>query len=404
MKNRHNIGILFFTMIVVMMGFGIIIPILPFYIESFGASGTELGLMMAIFSIMQFIFAPIWGTLSDRFGRKPILLIGVFGNALSMLFFGLSNQMWMMYTSRGLAGILSSATMPTAMAYIGDTTDEKNRGGGMGVIGAAMGVGMVLGPGIGGTLAQTSLSTPFFVSAGLSVIAMVFILMVLPESLAKENRVLEGKVSGPSLGALWKALWGPMGFLLLLAFIVSFGLTNFEGIFGLYAQFRYGYNAAQVGMVLTVIGLVSAVAQGGLTGPVTKRFGENAVIKVSLISSAVGFGLMLLPNSDIGVYLTVGFFVLSNSMLRPAISAVISREAESGQGIAMGLNNSFMSLGRIVGPLWAGSMFDLNLTLPYISGAVVMALLFIAALIWLRSSIGSRSAPETVPQREPAMD
>jgi DHA1 family multidrug resistance protein-like MFS transporter len=402
MKNKHNVIILFFTMIVVMMGFGIIIPILPFYIESFGASGKALGLLMAIFSIMQFIFAPIWGTLSDRFGRKPILLLGVFGNALSLLFFGLSTQLWMMYASRALAGILSSATMPTAMAYIGDTTDAKNRGGGMGVIGAAMGVGMVLGPGIGGSLAKTSLSLPFFVAAGLSVVAMILILLILPESLAKEARQTDRKVSAPSFGYLWKALKGPVGFMLLLAFSVSFALTNFEGVFGLYAQYRYDYDPVQVGLVLTVVGIVSALAQGVLTGPLTKRFGETNVIKVSLISSAVWFVVMLLPKTPTGVYLTVGFFVLSNAMLRPAISAIISRKAERGQGIAMGLNNSFMSLGRIIGPLWAGTMFDFNLSWPYISGGVVMALLFGISLFSLPARPNKPTDPS--PQTEPAMD
>ncbi len=288
------------------------------------------------------------------------------------------------------------------MAYIGDTTDAKNRGGGMGVIGAAMGVGMVLGPGIGGTLAKTSLSTPFFVAAALSFVAMILILLVLPESLSKENRQEEQKVSGPSFAYLWKALLGPMGFLLLLAFIVSFALTNFEGVFGLYAQFRYDYDPVQVGLVLTVVGIVSAVSQGVLTGPLTKHFGETKVIKVSLISSAIWFVMMLLPKTPVGVYLTVGFFVLSNAMLRPAISAIISREAQSGQGIAMGLNNSFMSLGRIIGPLWAGTMFDINLTWPYITGAVVMAVLFVTSLVWLHPQPNTN--PVTAQQPGTAMD
>ena len=383
-KNKKNIAILFFTLVVVMMGFGIIIPILPFYVESFGASGKGLGLLMAIFSIMQFIFAPIWGSLSDRFGRKPILLIGVLGNAISLLFFGLSSQMWMMYASRALAGILSSATMPTAMAYIGDTTDEKDRGGGMGVIGAAMGVGMVIGPGIGGTLAKTSLSLPFFVAAALSLVALVLILIFLPESLEKDLRNRLAKVEVPNISILWKALFGPVGFLLLLAFIVSFALTNFEGVFGLYTQHRFNYDPGQVGLVLTVVGLVSAVVQGGLTGPVTRWIGERNVIKISLIGSAVGFGVMLMATNDLSVYLTVGFFIFTNAMLRPSISAIISREATTGQGIAMGLNNSFMSLGRIIGPLWAGTMFDINIIFPYLTGMVVLAMLFMVSLKWLK--------------------
>ena len=162
MKSQKNIVILFFTLIVIMMGFGMVIPILPFYITSFGASGSALGALMAAYAVMQFIFAPIWGGLSDQFGRKPILMIGVLGNVIAQLLFGLSTSMWMLFASRILAGLLSSATLPTAMAYISDSTSHKNRSGGMGILGAAMGIGMVIGPGIAGWLANISLSTPFF--------------------------------------------------------------------------------------------------------------------------------------------------------------------------------------------------------------------------------------------------
>ena len=281
MNKRRNLAILFFTMVVVMMGFGMIIPILPFYIESFGASGKGLGLLMAIYSIMQFIFAPIWGGYSDRFGRKPMLVIGAFGNALSLVLFGLATELWMVYAARALGGMLSAAILPTAMAYISDTTESKNRGGGMGVIGAAMGVGMVLGPGLGGLLAGDSLSTPFFVGSGLSMLALFLILIFLPESLAKSEQVNGVKIKGFDMKQIWQALFGPMGYLMILSFIVFFGLTNFEGIFGLYAQHRFDYNPAQVGTVMMVIGVVSAVVQGGLTGPLTRKFGERAVIKAS---------------------------------------------------------------------------------------------------------------------------
>ena len=145
-SNRRNVTILFATMVVVMLGFGIIITILPFYIESMGASGRDLGLLMATFAFMQLIFAPMWGSLSDRIGRKPVLLIGVLGNAISQLLMGFATELWMLFAARALAGILSSATLPTAMAYISDSTSDEDRGGGMGTIGAAMGVGMVLGP------------------------------------------------------------------------------------------------------------------------------------------------------------------------------------------------------------------------------------------------------------------
>ncbi|RPH63145.1 MAG: MFS transporter, partial [Chloroflexi bacterium] len=200
MKNR-NLSILFFTLAVVMLGFGIIIPLLPFLIEKFGGNGVSMGLLMAIYSIMQFIFSPVWGALSDRFGRKPILMLGILGNAISMVMFGLAGSMTALFMARGLAGIISSATLPTAMAYISDSTDEHERGGGMGIVGAAMGVGMVLGPGLGGLMGHYSLQAPFYFAAAISVVAVTLTWAMVSESLPSEERTVTlGKVNGPQLG------------------------------------------------------------------------------------------------------------------------------------------------------------------------------------------------------------
>lgn len=400
-SNRRNLAILFFTLVVVMMGFGMVIPILPFYIIEFGEGGSAMGLLMASYAIMQLIFSPIWGGVSDRIGRKPVLMVGVLGFVLTQLMFGFSSALWMLLASRVLAGILSSATLPTAMAYIGDSTSERDRGGGMGIIGAAMGVGMVLGPGIAGWMATYSLSAPFFFAAGLSVVALVLIFLLLPESLPAEKRQTSGSmIQGIQFRELWQALFSPIGLLLFMAFLVSFGLTNFEIVFGLFAVETYGYGPQQVGGLLTFIGIISAVVQGGLTGPFTRRWGEVAIIKASLLGSALGFGMMVMARSFIAVLLTMGFFIVSNAMLRPAVSALISRRASVGQGIAMGLNNAFMSLGRSVGPLWAGFAYDLNSVYPYWSGSLVMLVGFVVSMLRLKPE---ESSPP-VEQVSPAID
>ena len=364
---------LFFTMIVVMIGFGIIIPIMPFYVEHFGVGGTGLGLLMALFSTMQFIFSPFWGSLSDRYGRKKIMLIGAFGSGLSLILSGLAPTYWLLLAARALGGILSAATMPTAMAYVGDSTDERGRGAGMGLIGAAMGVGMVIGPGLGGWMSEISLAAPFFLAGGLGLLSMLPIWFILPESLPEARRT-QGKVAlhGPQLAVLWKALRGPLGFLLFLAFLVNFALANFESVFGLYASARYAYGPQQVGTIMMVIGIVSSLVQMVLTGPATHRFGERGVIKASLLFSVLGFVLMSLAEGPGIILLTVGFFVFSNAMLRPAIMSLTSKMARGGQGAALGMNNAYQSLGRVAGPLWAGMMFDLNINFPYWSAALIM--------------------------------
>jgi DHA1 family multidrug resistance protein-like MFS transporter len=283
------------------------------------------------------------------------------------------------------------------MAYISDSTSARQRGGGMGLMGAAMGVGMVLGPGIAGLLAEEALSTPFFLAAGLSLVALALIWALLPESLTPARRLaVQGKIRGPQFGEMWAALFSPIGLLLFMAFLVTFGLTNFEAIFGLFALEKYGYGPKEVGGLLSVIGVISAIVQGGLTGPATRRWGEPAVIKASLLASALAYPLMLWAFNLPTVVLTVGIFVFSNAMLHPSVSSLISQRATIGQGVALGLNNSFMSLGRIAGPLLAGFLFDQNINLPYWIGGVVMLAGFVVAL----ARLGDRE-PAPSPQPTP---
>jgi DHA1 family multidrug resistance protein-like MFS transporter len=378
----RNVWILSFTLVVVMLGFGIVIPIFPFYIERMGAGGSELGLLVAFSSLMEFVFAPVWGSVSDRVGRKPILVIGMLGYALSMLFLGLSTELWMLFAARGLGGILTSAALPTSMAYIGDSTREEDRGGGMGMLGSAMGLGVILGPGIGGWIAGGSLSTPFYLSSGLSMVALLLIVVLLPESLPKERRLTGSTARTVQLVELWHALRSPIGLLLFMAFLLSFGLTNFEAIFGLYALEKFGYGPERVGVILMVIGIVSVVGKGVLTGPFTRRFGEAKVIKLSLLAGSGGFLILLLAETYLTILLATGFFILSKTLLRPAVLSLTSKRSSVGQGVAMGLSNSFMSLGRIAGPVWAGYSFDLNINYPYISGSFILFIGFLLSLVW----------------------
>ena len=291
--NRRKFAILSFALIVVMLGFGMVIPIFPFYIEDLGAGGSELGLLVAVSALLEFVFGPVWGGISDRVGRKPVLSIGMVGYALSTFLFGISTELWMLFAARAISGILSSATVTAAMAYVSDTTSAEERGGGMGKLGAAMAFGMILGPGIGGWLASGSLSLPFFIASGMALLSLVLIVVLLPESLPEIDRKTPGSVERIRVKDLWQAVFSEIGVLLLMVMLFSFALTNFEAVFGLYALEKFGFGPERVGTILMVIAVVSTVGKATLTGPATRRWGEARVIKGSLLAGSAGFLVLL---------------------------------------------------------------------------------------------------------------
>jgi DHA1 family multidrug resistance protein-like MFS transporter len=387
-SQRRNLILLYFTLAVILLGFGVLIPLEAFLVDQFGASGQELGTLISLHALCQLLFSPLWGSISDSVGRKPILIIGAVGNAFSLLMFGLSSQLWMLFVARALGGIFSAATMPTALAFIGDSTSKEDRGGGMGVIGAAMGTGMVLGPGIGGWLGANSLSLPFFVAGGLSLIAAALVYLILPESLSSENRkdTIELDI-GARFTGMWKGIKGPLGLFLGLSFLVSFGLSNMEGVFGLFALERFGFGPSQVGIVMVVVGTVVALVQVILTGPATKKWGERTVIKATLLGLTITFLLILTAVDLTTLMITTGLFAFTNAMLRPSISSLVSKEALLDQGFALGLNSSFMSLGRFVGPLLAGFLFDIRIYLPYLVGSLIMLIGFFFVQTKLKSPL-----------------
>ncbi len=379
-NNKRNVSILSFTLLVVMLGFGIIIPILPFYITRLGASGREMGMLTAISALMQFAFAPVWGTLSDRYGRKPILLVGITGYGVTMLLFGLATELWMLFLARALNGILSSATMPTAMAYIADHKPGKSRGAGMGQLGAAAGVGFILGPALGGLLAAGSLALPFFVATGLCLVSLLLVWLLLPESRA--NSRLPAKAErGFNLRLLSKGLTGSTGSLMLLTFVVSLGMASFQGILGLYALDQFGFTTQQIGLIWMVVGVVTIVAQGALTGWLTSWLGEVVVIRISLAVTAASFGLILLAGAYLPLLAATSLLILGVALLGPALNALISTRTALEQGITLGISNSFTSLGRILGPLWAGWIYEVNMGFPFLSGAVILLAGFLISLL-----------------------
>jgi DHA1 family multidrug resistance protein-like MFS transporter len=265
------------------------------------------------------------------------------------------------------------------MAYVSDVTTKEDRANGIGVLGSAMGLGVIIGPGVGGLLGSENIQLPFFVSAFLSIIAALLVLVTVPESLQKSTEKLA--IESPFSGLLF-ALKGSFGVLFFLAFLLSFGLTNFEAIFGLYVSSKFGYGPERVGAILMVVGVASTLGKGLLTGPITKLLGEENVIRGSLLAGSICFILLLLARTYPIILGATALFILSKTLLRPCILSVISKNTKMGHGMILGLSNSFMSLGRIIGPLWAGYVFDLNFDYPYMSGAVILFIGFLISLRW----------------------
>jgi MFS transporter, DHA1 family, multidrug resistance protein len=373
LDTKKALPILFAVMFLVYVGFGIIIPVIPFYAEDLGASPTELGLLMAVYSLMQFLFAPMWGRISDRIGRKPVIMIGIFGLALSFFLMALSTELWMLFAARIIGGFLSAANMPTVMAYAADITSEEDRGKGMGVIGASIGLGFIFGPAIGGIFSKTDLQMPFYIAGALSLLTFFLVMIVLKESLSKEQRHPKDR----KRPGLLKALNGPESVLFFLSLFITLSLSGLEATFAYFAAEKAGLGTTELGYIFMIMGLAGAIVQGGLVGRLTKRFGEGFVIQIGIFVSAVGFFLILFTKDFVtaAIYLTI--FGVGNGIIRPAVSALLTKRSKTGHGSVTGLLSSFDSLGRILGPILGGLLYTISMGLPYISGIFLSAVAFI---------------------------
>ena len=368
-----------------MLGFGIIIPNLAYYAKDIGATPTQIAILLSIYSGMQLIFAPIWGRLSDRYGRKPAILLGLLGNAVALIWFGLAKDYEWLFIARSAAGIASAAVLPSVMASIADVTTSEERGRGMGLMGAAMGLGFILGPAIGGVMGRHD--TPFFVAGGLSFLTCLFALVLLPESLQKADI---GKQNGeqhawisPRQIFRWTTLKSPFNSLFLVAFFTAFSIAGLEATFPLFIEAGWDYRQREMGWMFMVMGAVVVPIQGALLGRLINRFGERRIILVGLFFNALG--LALLPKAFSFVTITVCLTItgIGNQLIRPSNSSWISKETQIGQGTAIGIMDAFLSLGRILGPILGGWLYEKG-TYPYVVLAGILVIATLCLYIPLR--------------------
>jgi DHA1 family tetracycline resistance protein-like MFS transporter len=382
---RTPVFLVLLTVFIDLVGFGIIIPLLPFYAQYFGATPTVIGLLSSSYSFMQFLFVPFWGRLSDRIGRRPIILMSVTGSFISYLIFGFANSLTILLASRILAGLMG-ANISTAQAYIADTTTYEERAKYMGLLGAAFGVGFMLGPFIGGVTSKISYGAPGFLASGLSLVNAILAYFMLPESL-KDKTTPQRKVSLLNVVAVRSAFQKrSIRNLVLIFFLYTIAFSILYVAFPLFSRYRFNYNAAENGYFFAYVGLIGIIIQGGAIGRLAKKYGEKNLMITGLLSLLISLAFVPSSYSILSIAVSATLLAIGNALISPSLISLISKHAEAGEhGGTLGVSQSFSSLGRVIGPFLGGFIFAVaGNAWPFYTGS---ALLFVALSLALRLTI-----------------
>lgn len=396
-RKGSPLALIFATAFIHLVAFGIVIPVLPLYAERFGASPLTIGLLVSVYSLMQCIFAPVLGRISDRVGRKPVLLVSIAGTAAGFFLMGMANGLPLLFLGRILDGV-TGGNISTAQAYIADVTTPQERSKGMGIIGAAFGLGFIFGPAIGGIFGHFSLAAPFYFAALLSVVNGVLVWWMLPESLPAGRR--GQSEAGHSLARLFEQARGtPLRTAIATYFFATVAFSLLTATYPLFVERRFGYHARETGLIFAGVGLIGAVIQGGLMGRLTARFGEPVLAAFGAVLMTGCF--FWLPFSSVAVLLAATALMgLGHSLLAAPLNALASRSVGAAvQGRVLGVMQSAASMARIAGPVLGGWLLDLDRArpmalygrAPYAAGGFVMLVALALALGLLLQAAGLRS-------------
>lgn len=396
-STKRTLTLVFFTIFLDLIGFGIIIPIQPFFAEKLGASPSVITLLGASFSLMQFLFAHFWGRLSDRVGRKPVMLVSIAVTAIGYAIFGMAESLTVLFLARMLAGF-GAANIGAAQAIIADSTDEKNRAKGMGLIGAAFGLGFIFGPALGGLFGQLGLSAPAFAAAFLSSMNWVFALFFLPETYPPEKRKNAPSQHGFSLKQLKhvaRHVNVPQLFTVYLVYSISFSMM--EQSIGLFIAKTWVKSALEIGAdahakqaaaltsyMLIAVGVTATIVQGGLIGRLAKLYPERRLLATGLVLITITLAtLPFIGMSQMYLLILINsvFMAVGTGLTNPSLSSLLSQSVDRHeQGGALGLGQSLAGLGRVIGPAMSGTLFQLYAGTPFWFGALIMAFAFFVAL------------------------
>jgi len=379
MNNQKGVlAILLMNLFIAFLGIGLVIPVLPTIMNELNISGAVVGYMVAAFAITQLIFSPFAGRWADKYGRKIMIVLGLFIFGFSEFLFGYGKTVEVLFISRMLGGVSAAFIMPAVTAFIADITTHATRSKALGYMSAAISTGFIIGPGIGGFLAEIGTRVPFYSAGVLGVFAAIlsFMLLIEPERAAEESPT-PGQVTGI------RRIFIPMYFIaFILIFVLSFGLAAFESLFSLFVDHKFGFTPKDIAIVITGSGIMGAIAQVVLFDRLSRQMGEINLIRYCLGISAVLVLLMTYVSSYFSILLTTFVLFVGFDLMRPAITSYLSKIAGNEQGFVGGMNSTFTSIGNIFGPIIGGVLFDINFNYPYYFAAIVLIIGMIIALFW----------------------
>lgn len=385
-NNKLALFLLIFNMFITMSAIGLIIPIMPNFLKEFGATAKVLGYLISIIAFAQFIFSPIAGGLSDRIGRKKLIIFGLILNGTSQILFGLATDLWELFILRFLTGVGSAFIVPPIMAYAADISTIDERGKTMGIIGAAISFGFMIGPGIGGALSNVNLHFPFFVAGIAAIIAGILSLLFLPKTVPTSK---EAPTDKNIIKQMIRSVRTPYFVLLIAVFVFSFGIANFQATLSMFLTNKFDYTPNDIAIVMTVGGFIGVIVQGLLLNRLFERFGEMNIILYSLIAAAFSMLGMIFVNRFFLILLVATLFQTATTLIRPAVNTLISKVAGQEQGYAAGMNNAYMSLGNMIGPAIAGTLLDWHINIPFILGTVILIVCYFITFIWNKKSFSA---------------
>lgn len=388
-----RLSVILVMLVTVFIGFGLIIPVMPLMVKHVGAQPFNLGLLLAVYSAVAFFFSPWWGRLSDRIGRRPILIVGLFGYAVSFLVFGLaSNMLWLMYIARIIGGAFSGAVTATAMAYIADVTGIENRTRGMAFAGMSIGMGFILGPAVGGILSVYGAPVPFYAASGLAFLNALWGLFALKESLTPERRANREEPKR----SRWEAFAGALKYLYLVDFVAQFSIASLEGSFQYFQMYKIGASAQEIGWMFAISGIVGALVQGGIVQRYVKHGREVPTMYIGLFVSGIGLFSILWSSNFITATIFMTLFGASNTVIKPTLTSVITKETTVGQGLASGLLSSMDSLARVTGPILSSILFQVDANLPFVVTGIIALAALALVVAYKQVSNNERIVTKTV--------